>query len=197
MTAAQKHIQSGQEALQQMLSSMKDIIASGEKVSRIIKLIDDISFQTNILALNAAVEAARAGEAGLGFAVVAEEVRSLAQRCAQAAKDTESLISESSSKSTHGAAKMDEVAVLFRTIAESMAEGKQVIEQVYSGSEQQAQGMQQITKALVQMEQVTQTNAATSEQSAASSEALKAQSRSLRQVVSALQTLVEGGEGAR
>jgi len=194
VTTAKKHIQEGQEVLAQTLNSMKEIIASGQKVSNIIKLIDDISFQTNILALNAAVEAARAGEAGLGFAVVAEEVRSLAQKCAQAAKDTEALIGESSAKSAEGAAKVNDVAVLFQKTTESMEQVKAATEQVHVSSDEQARGMQQVTRALLQMEQVTQTNAANAEESAAASQSLKAQSQSLREVVRELQTLVDGSD---
>src|SRR6202011_3561146 len=99
-----------------MTTSMREIGASSGKISKIIKVIDEIAFQTNILALNAAVEAARAGEAGMGFAVVADEVRNLAQRCAQAAKDTAVLIEESITKSNDGKTKVDQVAMAIRAI---------------------------------------------------------------------------------
>ena len=98
------------QKLNQMLESMKDISTSSEKISKIIRVIDEIAFQTNILSLNAAVEAARAGEAGMGFAVVAEEVRNLAQRCSQAAKDTSVLIAESIAHARTGKVRLDEVA---------------------------------------------------------------------------------------
>src|SRR5439155_10694337 len=102
--------------LDSMVEKMKEIDGSSQKIARIIKVIDEIAFQTNILALNAAVEAARAGEAGLGFAVVADEVRNLAQRCAQAARDTASLIEESVVRSNDGKVKLDQVAEGIRAI---------------------------------------------------------------------------------
>ena len=107
MTQASERIEEANRDLEQMVVSMNDINASSDKISKIIKVIDEIAFQTNILALNAAVEAARAGEAGMGFAVVADEVRNLAQRCAQAARDTAALIEESISKSNDGKTKLD------------------------------------------------------------------------------------------
>src|SRR5205085_5826691 len=103
-------IMEGNRTLEQMVASMSDITSSSGKISKIIKVIDEIAFQTNILALNAAVEAARAGEAGMGFAVVADEVRNLAQRSAQAAKDTACLIEDSIAKSNDGKTKVDQVA---------------------------------------------------------------------------------------
>ncbi len=111
-------------SLEAMVVAMGDIKASSDKVAKIIKVIDEIAFQTNILALNAAVEAARAGEAGMGFAVVADEVRNLSQRCAQAAKDTAALIEESIEKSNDGKAKVDQVAVAIRAITEESAQGE-------------------------------------------------------------------------
>ncbi len=110
MTEASSQVGTANQHLEQMVGSMQEINTSSDKIARIIKVIDEIAFQTNILALNAAVEAARAGEAGMGFAVVADEVRNLAQRCAQAAKDTAGLIEESITKSNDGKGKLDLVA---------------------------------------------------------------------------------------
>ena len=175
---------------------MTEINASSEKVSKIIKVIDEIAFQTNILALNAAVEAARAGEAGMGFAVVADEVRNLSQRCAQAARDTASLIEESIAKSHDGMSKLDQVAGAIRSITESAAKVKTLVDEVSLGSQEQARGIEQIAKAIGQMEQVTQKNAANAEQSASASEELSGQAETMKGVAGQLQALVGGRKQA-
>jgi methyl-accepting chemotaxis protein/methyl-accepting chemotaxis protein-1 (serine sensor receptor) len=181
-------------SLESMISAMADIKESSDKVAKIIKVIDEIAFQTNILALNAAVEAARAGEAGMGFAVVADEVRNLAQRCAQAARDTAALIEESIARSNDGQVKVDHVAVAIRTITEESAKIKQLVDEVTLGSQHQSDGIDQIAKALIQMEQVTQQSAANAEESAAASEELTAQASTLMQVAHQLAILVGGME---
>jgi methyl-accepting chemotaxis protein len=182
-------------ALELMVKSMSDIKASSDKVARIIKVIDEIAFQTNILALNAAVEAARAGEAGMGFAVVADEVRNLAQRCAQAAKDTASLIEESISRSNEGQVKVSEMAMAIRTITEEAGKVKTLVDEVALGSHEQTRGTDQIAKALTQMEQVTQQSAANAEESAAAAEELTAQASSLMETASRLAAMIGGAEG--
>jgi methyl-accepting chemotaxis protein/methyl-accepting chemotaxis protein-1 (serine sensor receptor) len=136
------------QSLGQMIESMRAINVSSGKISQIINVIDEIAFQTNILALNAAVEAARAGEAGMGFAVVADEVRNLAQRCAQAAKDTEALIEESITRSREGSTKLDQVAGAIGTITGSAAQVKGLIDQVSNGGQEQSLGIEQISRAL-------------------------------------------------
>jgi methyl-accepting chemotaxis protein/methyl-accepting chemotaxis protein-1 (serine sensor receptor) len=178
--------------LADMLVSMNDINESSGKISKIIKVIDEIAFQTNILALNAAVEAARAGEAGMGFAVVADEVRSLAQRSAQAAKDTAILIEDSIAKSNEGKSKVDQVAIAIRAVTEDTARVKVMVDEVSIGSEEQSRGIDQISKAIVQMEQVTQSTAASAEESAAAAEELNAQSETLKDIVGRLQAMVDG-----
>ncbi|MGE5647629.1 MAG: methyl-accepting chemotaxis protein [Acidobacteriota bacterium] len=189
----QKFIQTNQ-SLEETVTAMGEINAQSGKISKIIKVIDEIAFQTNILALNAAVEAARAGEAGMGFAVVADEVRNLAQRCAQAAKDTAALIEESIAKSNDGKTKVDQVADAIRIITEESAKVKTLVDEVNLGSEEQARGIEQIGKAITQMEQVTQKTAANAEESASAAEELNAQSDTLRGIVERLTAMVGGGE---
>jgi methyl-accepting chemotaxis protein/methyl-accepting chemotaxis protein-1 (serine sensor receptor) len=173
---------------------MNEINASSDKISKIIKVIDEIAMQTNILALNAAVEAARAGEAGLGFAVVAGEVRSLAQRSAQSAKDTSALIEESIAKSHAGKDRLERVAVAVRAITDSSTKIKGLVDQVKVGSEEQARGSEQVARAIMEMEKVTQTTAASSEESAAAAAALSAQSGNLHDIVARLTSMVGSSE---
>ena len=189
---SQQKFEETNHSLESMISAMGDIKASSDKVSKIIKVIDEIAFQTNILALNAAVEAARAGEAGMGFAVVADEVRNLAQRCAQAAKDTAALIEDSISKSSDGQAKVDQVAIAIRAVTEDSTKVKTLVDEVSLGSQEQTRGIEQIAKALTQMEQVTQQSAANAEESAAAAEELTAQASTLMEIVKQLSVMVGG-----
>jgi methyl-accepting chemotaxis protein len=182
--------------LEEMLQSMNEIRGSSEKISKIIRVIDEIAFQTNILALNAAVEAARAGEAGMGFAVVADEVRNLAHRSAQAAKDTAGLIEESIGRSGEGGRKLDQVAASIQQITGSSTQVKTLVDEIDVGSNEQSRGIDQIATAVVQMEQVTQRSAANAEESAAASQELAAQAQSLYSIVERLRVLI-GGEGRK
>jgi len=182
------------EKLGQMIESMKEINASSEKISRIIRVIDEIAFQTNILALNAAVEAARAGEAGMGFAVVADEVRNLAQRCAQAAKDTSDLIEESIVRSNEGKLRLDEVAACITRVFENASRIRVLASEVHMGSQEQARGIEQIARAVAQMQQVTQSTAASAEESASAGEEMSAQAQHLQAAVERLRELVGAGD---
>ena len=178
------------EELGRLLSAMGEVNESSGKISKIIKVIDEIAFQTNILALNAAVEAARAGEAGMGFAVVADEVRSLAQRCAVAAKETSSLIEDSIAKAGNGKTRVDQVAGAIQVLSSEAGKIKTLVDGVHLGSEEQARGLDGITQAMSHMEQTTQMTAASAEEAASASEELLAQSESLQGVCSELSALV-------
>ena len=184
------------EQLQQMVLAMDEISQSSEKISKIIKVIDEIAFQTNILALNAAVEAARAGEAGLGFAVVADEVRSLAQRCAQAAKDTAGLIEESLQSANGGKQRVSLVADAVRALTGDSAGIRSLIDEISAGSEEQARGMKLIAGSLSRMEQATQGTAAAAEQGAAGAAEMNAESTRLKATVQQLDSMVRGGSAA-
>ncbi len=192
VSSSQRKFVDTNQSLEQTVVAMGEINAQSSKISKIIKTIDEIAFQTNILALNAAVEAARAGEAGMGFAVVADEVRNLAQRAAQAAKDTSSLIEESISKSNDGKTKVDQVASAIQSLTEEAATIKTLVDEVNLGSQEQARGIEQIVKAISQMEQVTQKTAANAEESASAAEELTAQSETVKDVVNRLTAMVSG-----
>ena len=182
----------GAEQMKTLLVSMDAIKAASEDITKILKNIDEIAFQTNILALNAAVEAARAGEAGAGFAVVADEVRNLAQRCAAAAKETAVKIEDSVKKSQQGALISADVAKSFDEIQTKVRQLDQLVAEIASASQEQSQGISQVNIAVTQMDKVTQSNAANAEESASASEELNSQAESLKEAVASLQQLVGG-----
>ncbi len=189
---SQQHFDAAHTALNELEMAMGLIDTSSSKISQIIKLIEEIAFQTNLLALNAAVEAARAGESGLGFAVVAGEVRNLAQRCSRAALDSGKLIEESIENAKHGRTKVDHVAEAIRTISIEANAIKDLVQGVYKASQEQALGTKEVAKALSQMEQVTQKNAANAEQNAAVGQELSSRSNTLKELTEQLRVMVDG-----
>jgi methyl-accepting chemotaxis protein len=182
----------GSNEMKEMMDSMKQIKDSSGELSKIIKVIDDIAFQTNLLSLNAAVEAARAGEAGAGFAVVAEEVRNLAQRSAKAAQDTTEIIEKNVQLSESGVNVAQRVQEALQEINTQSNELSKLIDQINSASREQTQGISQINQAVSQMEQVTQQNAANAEETASSSEEMSAQAESLNEIVGQLNEMITG-----
>lgn len=177
------------QAIEGVVAAMHEISSASSQVSRIIKEIDGIAFQTNILALNASVEAARAGEAGLGFSVVADEVRALAHRCADAAKNTASLVENSTDRSRDGQARVEVAQNMVRDIVEQSQRTQALTEQVNGGCDEQSRGISQIGKALQQLEGISQRVAASSEESASAAQELFSQSESLVNAVNGLARL--------
>ncbi len=183
------------QSMTQLTGSMEEISGASEETSKIIKTIDEIAFQTNLLALNAAVEAARAGEAGAGFAVVAEEVRNLAMRAADAAKNTADLIEGSVKKIKEGSELVARTNEAFKEVTVSSTKVGELVGEIAAASAEQAQGIDQVNKAIVEMDKVTQQNAANAEETASASEEMSAQAAQLKDVASRLLETVGGNNG--
>ena len=196
MSEAQDVVRRAGDSMEKMTASMEKIAVSGGEISKIVKSIDEIAFQTNLLALNAAVEAARAGEAGMGFAVVADEVRNLAQRAAEAAKNTQSLIEDTVKSIGEGSELVAKTREEFSNVATTASKAASLVSEIASASTEQASGIDQVNQAVRQMDQVVQQSAAGSEESASAAEELGALAMSMKETVEQLVSLVQGeGKG--
>ena len=193
---ARRAAEAGTSDIQHMSEAMDAIKQASNNIAKIIKSIDEIAFQTNILALNAAVEAARAGEAGMGFAVVADEVRNLAQRSAQAARETAAKIEDSITKSDRGVQISQQVSKSFEEIMETIRKVDDLVVNIASASKEQSDGIGQVSTAVSEVDKVTQSNAANAEQSAAAALELNAQGEALKEALSKMMQLTAGAKAA-
>lgn len=182
--------------MQRMQTVMEAINTSSNKIIAINKTIDEIAFQTNILALNAAVEAARAGEAGAGFAVVAEEVRSLARRSSEASRETAEKVDEASQRSRQGVAAVKELAVGLNSILSKADETNRLVENIATASVEQSRGLEQITTALQQIDQITQTNASEADRTAQAAQGFEAEISQMREILVTVRAVIGAKEPA-
>ena len=195
MKGANQVVEGANASMKQLTRSMEEITKASEETSKIIKTIDEIAFQTNLLALNAAVEAARAGEAGAGFAVVAGEVRNLAMRAADAAKNTANLIEGTVKKVKDGSQLVIIANEAFGKVAESSAKVGGLVAEIAAASNEQGSGIEQVNKAVAEMDKVVQQNASNAEESASASETMNSQAQQLMHFVDDIAALVGGATG--
>lgn len=192
---SRQSMKTSHRSLKTTMETMKLISASGAQTAKIIKTIDEVAFQTNLLALNAAVEAARAGEAGAGFAVVAEEVRNLALRATEAAKDTEKIINETIQQVQVGENLIDQTMKEFYKMGDDAKEVSSLFSEISVASDKQSKGIEQVNLAIHEMDKVVQQNAANAEESAAAAEELHAQAGLMRSMVRQMAAMVGGSNG--
>jgi methyl-accepting chemotaxis protein len=195
MNDANKIVAQANSSMDKLTIAMKEISKASEETQKVVKTIDEIAFQTNLLALNAAVEAARAGEAGAGFAVVAEEVRNLALRSADAAKNTAVLIEDTVRKINEGSTLVDTTNKAFDNVAVSASKVGELLGEIAASSNEQAQGIEQVAGAVSEMDKITQQNAASSEESASASEEMSAQAKTMKWAIARVSTLINGANG--
>lgn len=192
MADAQKIVEKVDSQMNNMADAIQDVTASSEETGKIIKTIDEIAFQTNLLALNAAVEAARAGEAGAGFAIVADEVRNLAMRAAEAAKNTSGLIENTIVTVRRSRELTEQTREAFKENVEISGKVGNLVAEIAVASQEQAQGIDQINRAIAEMDKVTQSTAASAEESASAAEEMNAQAEQMKAYVQELVTVIGG-----
>jgi hypothetical protein len=195
MSLAAESVARARRSMDNVIGAMREISESGDEIGKIIKSIDEIAFQTNLLALNAAVEAARAGDAGAGFAVVAEEVRNLASRSADAAKNTARLIETTISNINGGSRMVNDTAENFRVVTENSGKVAALITEVAEASKEQSQGIDQIFKAMTAIDHVTQANAVSAQQSLEIASTLGREQGKLRETILDIDQLINGPNG--